>query len=82
MGREAELMASMLLRLVAKMLPAGDVLLFALDDTPTKRSGPKVEGAGIHHSPTPGPADQKFLYGHIWVTIAWIVQHPVVRTSF
>ncbi len=35
-----------------------------------------MEGAGIHHNPTPGPADQKFLYGHIWVTIAWIVRHP------
>ena len=29
----------------------------ALDDTPTKRYGPKVQGAGIHHNPTPGPAD-------------------------
>jgi hypothetical protein len=30
--------------------------LFALDDTPTKRYGRRVEGAGIHHNPTPGPA--------------------------
>ena len=35
--------------------------LFALDDSPTKRSEPRVEGAGIHHNPTPGPAAQKFL---------------------
>jgi hypothetical protein len=75
-GCQAQRIASLLLRLLAKMLPGDDVLLFALDDTPTKRAGPKVEGAGIHHNPTPGPADQKFLYGHIWVTIAWIVRHP------
>jgi hypothetical protein len=75
-GCQAQRIASLLLRLVAKILPGDDVLLFALDDTPTKRAGPKVEGAGIHHNPTPGPADQKFLYGHIWVTIAWIVRHP------
>jgi DDE superfamily endonuclease len=75
-GRCVESIASMLLRLLAGLLPLPDRLLFAIDDTPTKRAGPKVEGAGIHHNPTPGPADQKFLYGHIWVTIAWIVQHP------
>jgi DDE superfamily endonuclease len=50
--------------------------LFALDDSPTKRYGPCVEGAGIHHNPTPGPAQQKFLYGHVWVTTAWVVNHP------
>ena len=66
----------MLLRLLADLLPLPERLLFAIDDTPTKRAGPLVEGAGIHHNPTPGPAEQKFLYGHIWVTIAWIVQHP------
>ncbi len=62
--------------MVEKRLPLGDRLLFALDDSPTKRYGPQVEGAGIHHNPTPGPADQKFLYGHVWVTLAWITSHP------
>ena len=76
LGRGVEYSASLLLRLLAGLLPLPDRLLFALDDTPTKRAGPMVEGAGIHHNPTPGSADQKFLYGHIWVTIAWIAQHP------
>jgi hypothetical protein len=62
--------------MVEHQLPLGKRLVFALDDTPTKRYGPKVEGAGIHHNPTPGPADQKFLYGHVWVTIAWLKRHP------
>jgi hypothetical protein len=39
-----------------------------------------VQGAGIHHNPTPGPADQKFLYGHIWVTISLILRHPLWHT--
>ena len=59
------------------MIAPGERLLFGLDDTPTKRYGPKVEGAGVHHNPTPGPADQKFLYGHVWVTLAWLVRHPL-----
>jgi hypothetical protein len=74
-GRQAHDIASLLLRLLVRVLPLGEVLLFALDDSPTKRAGPCVQGAGIHHNPTPGPADQKFLYGHIWVTISWIVEH-------
>jgi hypothetical protein len=77
LGRRLGFIASGLVRLVAAQLPLPDVLVFALDDSPTKRAGPRVEGAGIHHNPTPGPADQKFLYGHIWVTIAWIVHHPL-----
>jgi hypothetical protein len=76
LGRKAEWVALRLLFLVASRLPLGDTLLFALDDTPTQRAGPLVEGAGIHHNPTPGPAEQKFLYGHVWVTIAWVLQHP------
>jgi DDE superfamily endonuclease len=76
LGRKAEWVALRLLRLVASRLPLDNILLFGIDDTPTQRAGPRVEGAGIHHNPTPGPADQKFLYGHVWVTIAWIAQHP------
>ncbi len=37
---------------------------------------PKVELAGIHHNPTPGPMGSEFLYGHVWVTISWLVTHP------
>jgi hypothetical protein len=53
----------------------GERLLLALDDTPTKRYGPEVQGAGIHHNPTPGPAGSKFLYGHSWVVLSRIAHH-------
>jgi hypothetical protein len=75
-GRKAKSMAWFLLYHVIDVLHPGPRLLFALDDTPTKRYGRHVEGAGIHHNPTPGPAEQKFLYGHIWVTLAWVLRHP------
>ncbi len=80
LGRQVEWVALHLLHLLVRRLPLGDTLLFALDDTPTKRAGPHVEGAGIHHNPTPGPAGQKFLYGHVWVSLAWIVPHPLWGT--
>lgn len=51
--------------------------VFALDDTVTKRFGPCVEGAGVHHNPTPGPAAQTWVYGHVWVTLARVVRHPL-----
>jgi DDE superfamily endonuclease len=73
-GRNTESLATLLLELLLRVLPGNRVLL-GLDDTPTKRYGPKVQGAGLHYNPTPGPADQKYLYGHIWVTLAWIVRH-------
>ena len=51
-------------------------LVFALDDTPTPRYGPCIEGAGIHHNPTPGPAGEKFVDGHHWVLLAGLAKHP------
>jgi hypothetical protein len=80
LGRKAKELAVRLLILLLARLPVGNRLLFAIDDSPTKRYGPKVQGAGIHHNPTPGPADQKFLYGHIWVTISLILRHPLWYT--
>lgn len=77
LGRKVDLVAGVLLRLAMQVIVPGERVLFGIDDTPTKRYGPHVQGAGIHHNPTPGPADQKFLYGHIWVTLSWLVRHPL-----
>jgi hypothetical protein len=74
-GKSTLAVAEPLLVLALRLLPGQRVLL-VVDDSPTKRYGPKVQGAGIHHNPTPGPTDQKFLYGHVWVTLSWVVRHP------
>ena len=59
-GRKVKSLAAVVLRIAVQVIvPSGRILL-AVDDTPTKRYGPKVEGAGIHHNPTPGPAGAKF----------------------
>ena len=75
-GRNVNSLASALLQIALEVVRPQGRILMAIDDTPSKRYGPKVEGAGIHHNPTPGPADQKFLYGHVWVMVAWVVHHP------
>ena len=77
LGRKVKWLAAVVLDIAVKhVVPQGRILL-ALDDTPSKRYGPKVDGAGIHHNPTPGPAGAKFLYGHVWVTLAWVVRYPL-----
>ena len=77
-GRRVRSLAVEMLRVVERSAAAaGDQrLVFALDDTPTKRYGPQVQGAGGHHNPTPGPAGQKYVYGHVWVALARVVTHP------
>src|SRR5262249_17451334 len=77
LGRKTELPASLLLRRAVTAVPPGARLVLALDDTPTPPSAPPVGGAGSPHTPPPAPADRKFLYGHIWVTLAWVAQHPL-----
>jgi SRSO17 transposase len=75
-GRNADEVSRRLMLPVRREVPAEGRVLFVIDDSPTKRYGRKVEGAGFHHNPTPGPAGQKFLYGHSWVTLSRAVRHP------
>jgi hypothetical protein len=77
-GRQAKPMALSMLFDIANSTAAAKQprINLALDDTPSKRYGPHVEGAGIHHNPTPGPANEAFLYGHNFVTLAWMIEHP------
>ena len=75
-GKRTDLMAAHLTHEVVKPLVAGtDRLTFALDDTPTERYGRKVQGAGVHHNPTPGPAGGPFVYGHVWVVLGRLARH-------
>ena len=77
LGHKVKSLATVIVHIAVEVIgPRGRILL-AIDDTPSKRYGPKVEGAGVHHNPTPGPAGSKFLYGHNWVTLAWVVRHPL-----
>ena len=61
-------------------LVEGDELAVILDDTPTARYGPCIDGAGIHHNPTPGPAGERLVYGHVWVALA-LLTWDALRTA-
>src|SRR5262245_33679758 len=76
-GKRADRIAGRLAyRVLKPILARMGRLVFALDDTPTERYGPHVQGAGVHHNPTPGPAGSPYLYGHIWVVLGLLVAHP------
>jgi hypothetical protein len=76
-GKKAEAIAAALVRAVVRPLLGGvERLTLALDDTPTERYGPHVQGAGVHHNPTPGPAGSPYVYGHVFVVLGLLVTHP------
>lgn len=75
-GLRVEPMASRVLSLVLRtVVRDAQRIVVAIDDTPSKRWGKHVEGAGVHHNPTPGPADGDWMYGHNWVSLAVLVRH-------
>jgi hypothetical protein len=79
LGRISEKLAAVMLGLVVHKFAPGLVerITLGLDDSPTSRYGKHVEGAGVHHNPTPGPAGDEWLYGHNWVALAWLATHPI-----
>jgi DDE superfamily endonuclease len=76
-GKKADHIAARLFHDVVKPLVADlPRITLAIDDTPTQRYGPLVQGAGIHHDPTPGPAGSPYVCGHIWVVLGLLAVHP------
>jgi hypothetical protein len=81
-GKRADLVAARLANDAVRPLAAGaGRLMLAIDDTPTQRYGPCVEGAGVHHNPAPGPAGAAFVYGHVWVVLGLLAAHPLWGTT-
>lgn len=77
-GKRSERIAARLADTVLGPLVAGmSRLVLAIDDTPTPRYGPLVEGAGFHHNPSSAPAKGPFVYGHVWVVLGLLATHPL-----
>jgi len=75
-GRKTEVIATVLFEVMVHLIYKNEHrVLMGIDDTPTRRYGPKVQGAGIHRNPAVGPDGAKFVYGHIWVTLSALVRH-------
>jgi hypothetical protein len=80
-GKRADSIAARLALGVVKPLVKGaGRLTLALDDTPTRRYGPHVQGAGVHHNPAPGPAGSPYVYGHAFVVLGLLAAHEAWGT--
>jgi DDE superfamily endonuclease len=63
---------------VALLVPAGEPVTIAIDDTLFRRRGKKIWAASwFHDGSAPGPA--KTGYGNNWVIVAIVVRLPAVR---
>ena len=75
-GQKTEASATHLVASVIRpLLGNQERLTLGLDDTPTQRYGSFVQGAGIHHNPTPGTAGSPYVYGHVWVVLGLLAPH-------
>ncbi len=80
-GQKTQIIATVLFGIMIKLVYKNqNRVLMAIDDSPTKRYGPEVAGAGIHRNPTVGPDGAKFVYGHIWVTLSALARHKLWGT--
>jgi len=80
-GRKSRLMfdemIDVILEKLGPVIAAAAFIRLVLDDSPTKRYGKKIEGAGYHHNPTPGRTNAKHCFGHSWVVAVIVVTHPL-----
>jgi hypothetical protein len=69
-------MTEIIIEQLRPVIATATTIRIVLDDSPTKRYGRKIEGAGWHHNPTPGRTDAKICFGHSWVVAVLVVTHP------
>jgi hypothetical protein len=70
-----------LLDLIAAMLvPAGQPLVLATDDTLWHRAGRKIHGTAWHHDGN-GPARHQPAWGHRWVVVGVVVHLPFLTRA-
>ena len=70
-----------LLDLIAQVLvPAGQPLVLATDDTLWHRTGRKIHGTAWHHDGN-GPARHQPAWGHRWVVVGVIVHLPFLTRA-
>ena len=69
-----------ILKLALRLVPEGEPVLFAVDDTLGRKTGRHIWGAGMHHDPLRStPARPAFSFGHSWGVLSIIVRVPFLR---
>lgn len=64
---------------VLRLVPEGESVLVAMDDTVTRHSGPRVYGRGCHRDAVRSShAITTVCWGHRWVVLAVLVKIPLI----
>lgn len=74
---------TLLLRWLARRCAPGGELQLAVDDTVTRKKGPKLFGLGVHLDPVRSTRGYRtFVFGHLWVVLVAIVRVPFSKRSW
>lgn len=69
-------------RIIRSRLPEGQTVRLALDDTLTRKRGPRVFGVGMHHDPQLSSRSKTVtVWGHSWVVLGVLVRLPFCRRT-
>jgi len=69
---DVEQLALSVLSLILRFLPPHVPLIFAVDDTNVRKTGPKIFGRGLHFNHTAKGDQPKYIFGHNWVTLGFL----------
>ena len=79
-GKQVDKIQDRLLRWLlesSRLFPLESLIELVIDDSPIKRYGRKVEGAGRMHDPTNPHCRNATCYGHSLVMVGMIATHPL-----
>jgi hypothetical protein len=70
-------------RLALQLVPSGERVVLALDDTLGRHTGKHIRAASMHHDPLLSTRTKAvFHWGHVWVVLAIVVRIPAWQRSF
>jgi hypothetical protein len=70
-------LGQVLFQIALTFVPDDAILVVAVDDTLTRKSGKRIWGAGMHHDPLLSTGRRKFFsFGHNWVVLSIQLRFP------
>lgn len=69
-------LVNFLLQYIPSLFAGCSRIVLVADDSPIKRSGSKIEGAGWIHDPTSKNVKATTCYGHSLVVLSLVLEHP------
>lgn len=76
-------LAEVLAELIIELMPIGEVIPVAVDETVGEHKGPKIYGRSCHRDAVRSSQRHKaYRYGHKWVTLGIVIKFPFARSPW